>query len=47
MEELERFAKKELLKFEFEQSHIIKNLINSLPRRLKAVIRAKGWHIKY
>ncbi len=46
-EELDRFAQEEQLKFEFDHSQIIKNLINSFPRHLQAVIKAKGWYTKY
>ncbi len=46
-EELERLAQEECLKFEFEHSHFIKNLVNSFPRCLKAVIKAKGWYPRY
>jgi hypothetical protein len=33
--------------FNSERSNIVKNLINSFPRRLDAVIARKGWYTEY
>jgi hypothetical protein len=47
MEELEKFAQEECVKFELEKSLVIQNLVKSFPRLLEAVIEAQSWYTVY